>query len=119
MALLATLRRGAATCCRSIFQAERRCQHTAAGFDLFSGEELYTELPEEQLASAGSQALRTDTFVREVAHILYKHLPSLDLYLWYTCVVFNCQLQSVVMCLHDWRRPSRCWTTQRGCRSYW
>ena len=69
MALLTTFRRGAASCCRRFFQAETRCQHTATAFDQFSGEELYSEVPEEQLASAGSQALRTDTFVREVAHI--------------------------------------------------
>ncbi|CAL5222347.1 g4698 [Coccomyxa viridis] len=70
MALLAIFRRGAAACCRNIFQAERRFQHTAAAFDQFSGEELYSELPEEQLASAGSQALRTDTFVREAFQVL-------------------------------------------------
>ena len=65
MALLATFRRGAASCCRKIFQTQR-CQHTASAFDQFSGEELYSDVPEEQLASAGTQALRTDTFVREV-----------------------------------------------------
>ena len=77
MALLAIFRRGAAACCRNIFQAERRFQHTAAAFDQFSGEELYSELPEEQLASAGSQALRTDTFVREVALTHYKYFQRM------------------------------------------
>ncbi len=74
MALLAAFRRGVASCSRSILPFQRRSQNAAAAFDMFAGEELHSDPSNEELALAGSQALRTDTFVKEVALSQYQKL---------------------------------------------
>ena len=67
MALLAACRRGVASCSVKVLPFQARFQNPAAAFDQFLGEELnYVDPSDEADATAGTQALRTDTFVREV-----------------------------------------------------
>ena len=67
MALLAACRRGVASSSRKALPFQTRAQNPAAAFDLFLGEELsYVDPSDEGDATPGTQALRTDTFVREV-----------------------------------------------------
>ena len=67
MALLAAWRRGAASCSGKVLPFQARFQNPAAAFDQFLGEELnYVDPSDEADATPGTQALRTDTFVREV-----------------------------------------------------
>lgn len=67
MALLAACRRGAASCSRRAQPFQARFQNPAAAFDQFLGEDLsYVDPSDEGDATPRTQALRTDTFVREV-----------------------------------------------------
>ena len=67
MALLAAWRRGVASCSGKNLPFQARFQNPAAAFDQFLGEELnYVDPSDEADATPGTQALRTDTFVREV-----------------------------------------------------
>lgn len=66
MALLSALRRAAASCSRKALPSQARCQNTAAALEQFSGDELYGDTADEELAAGGAQATRTNTFVREV-----------------------------------------------------
>ena len=67
MALLAACRRGVASCKGKALPFQARLQNPAAAFDQFLGDDLsYGDPSDEGDATPGTQALRTDTFVREV-----------------------------------------------------
>ena len=67
MALLAACRKGLASCSGKALPFQARFQNPAAAFDQFLGDELnYVDPSDEADATPGTQALRTDTFVREV-----------------------------------------------------
>ena len=79
MALLSALRRAATSCNRNVLPFQARCQNAVAALEQFSGDELYGDTTDEELAAGGAHSTRTNTFVQEV-RICY--LPALHMDAW-------------------------------------